>query len=265
MEIILPSGSDPDGRIISTIAQGVDITERKRAEEGIRLLNATLEQRVRDRTQELEQATVTIRASLDEKVILLREIHHRVKNNLQIILSLIRLQSRNIKDPYLLSTMEDLQNRIMAMAHVHERMCLAEDISRIDLSEIVTFLWTRLFKSYNVDPHQIRLNVEMKDLQIIIDSAIPISLIINELVSNSLKHAFPKGTPGEITIAGRREADTIVLSFRDTGIGIPKDLDWKRSNQSLGFRLVVSPVEQLNGTIELDRTAGTAFTIVVKG
>jgi two-component sensor histidine kinase len=108
------------------------------------------------------------------------------------------------------------------------------------------------------------LNVEMKDLQITIDSAIPISLIINELVSNSIKHAFPKGTPGEITIAGCREADTLVLSIRDTGIVIPKDLDWMGSQQTLGLRLVVSLVEQLNGTIELDRTAGTTFNIVVK-
>jgi two-component sensor histidine kinase len=159
--------------------------------------------------------------------------------------------------------MGEFQNRIIAMAHVHERMCRAEDISRIDLSEIVTFLGTSLFKSYKVDPHHIRLNVEMKDLQITIDSAIPISLIINELVSNSIKHAFPKGTPGEITIAGCREADTLVLSIRDTGIGIPKDIDWMRSKQSLGHRLVVSLVEQLNGTIELDRTTGTAFNIVV--
>jgi PAS domain S-box-containing protein len=223
-----------------------------------KILQAT----VRDITEQ-KHAEDKIKASLDEKVLLLREIHHRVRNNLQIILSLIRLQSRNIKDPHLLDTMGDFKNRIMAMAHIHERMCHADDISRIDLSEIVTFLGTSLFKSYKVDPQHIRLNVEMKDLQITIDSAIPISLIINELVSNSIKHAFPKGTPGEITIAGYREADTLVLSIRDTGIGIPKDFDWMSSNQSIGHRLVVSLVEQLNGTVELDRTTGTAFNIVV--
>jgi two-component system, sensor histidine kinase PdtaS len=223
-----------------------------------KILQAT----VRDITEQ-KHAEDKIKASLDEKVLLLREVHHRVRNNLQIILSLIRLQSRNIKDPNLLDTMEDFQNRIKAMAHVHERMCRAEDISRIDLSEIVTFLGTSLFKSYKVDHQHIRLNVEMKDLQITIDSAIPISLIINELISNSIKHAFPKGTPGEIIIAGCREADTLVLSIRDTGIGIPKDFDWMRSKQSIGLRLVVILVEQLNGTIELDRTTGTAFNIVV--
>jgi two-component sensor histidine kinase len=206
----------------------------------------------------------SIRNSLNEREILLREIHHRVRNNLQIILSLINLQSRNIKDPNLLNTMMDFQNRIKAMAHVHERMCLVADIARIDLSEIVTFLGSSLFRSYKVDPQYIRLNVRMKDLHITLDSAIPLSLIINELISNSIKHAFPKGTPGEITITGHRETDTLVLSVRDTGIGMPKDLDWRSSNQSIGHRLVVSLVEQLNGTIELDRTTGTAFNIVVK-
>jgi PAS domain S-box-containing protein len=248
---------DSNGTFSGSFAMFTDITERKRAEEQLKHFNEELEKGIADRTEKLN-------ASLEEKVVLLREIHHRVKNNLQIILSLIRLQSPNIKDPTLLDTMGDFQNRIMAMAHVHERMYRAEDISRIDLPEIVTFLVTSLFKSYKVDPQHIRLNVEIEDLQITIDSAIPISLIINELVSNSIKHAFPKGTTGEITIAGRREADTLVLSFKDTGIGIPKDLDWMRSTQSLGLRLVVGLVQQLNGTIELDRSAGTAFNIVVK-
>jgi PAS domain S-box-containing protein len=242
-------------RYLITIVR--DISDLKRTEVRLKHFNEELEKGIADRTEKLN-------ALLEEKVFLLREVHHRVKNNLQIVMSLIRLQSRTIKDPQFLDTMGEFQNRIMAMAHVHGRMYHAEDISRIDLSEIVTFLGTSLFTSYNVDPQHIRLNVEMKDLQITIDTAIPISLIINELVSNSIKHAFPKGTTGEITIAGRREGDTLILSFKDTGIGMPEDLDWMRSTHSLGLRLVVSLVEQLNGTIELDRTTGTAFKIVVK-
>jgi PAS domain S-box-containing protein len=267
-----------DGSVIQVLAISRNITDRKQAELLLKHFNEELESQVRSRTVELERintlledeviqrtrAEESVLKSLHERELLLREIHHRVKNNLQVIISLIGLQSRNIEDPRLLDTMEDFQNRIMAMAHVHERMCYAEDISRIDLSEIVTFMGTGLFKSYEVDPRHVRLNVEMKDLQITIDTAIPISLIINELISNSIKHAFPTGTPGAITIAGRKEADTIVLTIRDTGIGIPKDLDWMRSKKSLGLRLVVSLVEQLKGTIELDRTTGTVFNIVMK-
>jgi PAS domain S-box-containing protein len=245
------------GNIRYLIAIVRDISDLKRAEEQLKHFNEDLEKGIADRTEKLNDL-------LEEKVLLLREVHHRVKNNLQIILSLIRLQSRTIKDPQFLDTMGEFQNRIMAMAHVHERMYRAEDISRIDLAEIVTFLGKSLFKTYKADPQHIRLNIEMNDIQIPITSAIPISLIMNELISNSLKHAFPKGTTGEITIAGRREADTIVLLIRDTGIGIPEELDWKRNEQSLGLRLVVSLVEQLDGTIELDRTTGTAFNIVVK-
>jgi PAS domain S-box-containing protein len=268
----------PDGSVVQVIGISRSITDRKQAEILLKRFNSELELQVRSRTIDLERlntmleaeviqrtmAEDSIRNSLNERELLLREIHHRVRNNLQIILSLINLQSRNIKDPNLLNTMGDFQNRIKAMAHVHERMCLVDDIARIDLSEIVTFLGTSLFRSYKVDPQHIRLNVEMKDLHITIDSAIPLSLIINELISNSIKHAFPKGIPGEITIMGRRETDTLVLSVRDTGIGMPKDFDWMSSNKSIGHRLVVSLVEQLQGTIELDRTAGTAFNIVVK-
>jgi two-component sensor histidine kinase len=223
------------------------------------------------RTNELLEAAIiqrtlaeeSVRKTLNEREHLLREVHHRVRNNLQIILSLISLQSRNIKDPHLLDTMGEFQNRIMAMAHVHERMCRADDISRIDLSEIVTFMGTRLFESYQVDHQRIRLNVEIKDLYITIDSAIPVSLIINELITNSIKHAFPTGTSGEIIIAGRREDHIVLLSVRDTGVGMPKGVNWKRNKHSLGHRLVVSLVEQLKGTIELDKSDGTMFTISI--
>ncbi len=268
---------NPDGSVFRVIGISRGITDRKEAEVLLKRFNEELEREVTVRTAELirtneflEAAIIqrtlaeeSVRKSLNEREHLLREVHHRVKNNLQIILSLIMLQSRNIKDPNLLNTLGEFQNRIMAMAHVHERMCRAEDISWIDLSEIVTFMGTSLFASYKVNPRQIRLNVEIKDLHIAIDSAIPVSLIINELISNSIQHAFPKGTLGEITITGRREAHAILLTIRDTGIGMPKDLDWKRNKHSLGHQLVLSLVEQLNGTIELDRSDGTRFTIII--
>jgi len=172
----------PDGSVVQVIGISRSITDRKQAEMLLKRFNVELEWQVRLRTAELEhtntllegeiiqrtQAEESVRKSLNERELLLREIHHRVKNNLQVILSLISLQSRNIKDQKLLDTMGEFQNRIMAMAHVHERMCRAEDISRIDLSEIVTFLGTSLFKSYKVNRQHIRLNVEIKDLYITI-------------------------------------------------------------------------------------------------
>jgi PAS domain S-box-containing protein len=243
---------------MSVVGFFTDITERKKAEDFLKHFNEDLEHQVKSRTNELN-------ASLEEKVVLLREVHHRVKNNLQIILSLIKLQSKNIKDPLFLDTMGEFQNRIIAIAHIHEKMTLSDNISKIDLSEIIAYLGKSLFIAYNVDPRLIRLNVQIKDLKISIDAAIPVSLITNELITNSIKHAFLKGAPGEITIAGHRTADSLVLSFKDTGIGIPKEMDWRRNDQTLGHRLVVNLVQQLDGTIELDRTvAGTAFTIVVK-
>jgi PAS domain S-box-containing protein len=268
----------PDGSVIQVIGISRNISDRKQAEGLLKRFNQELESQVHARTAELEHANSlletaiiqrtlaeeSVRKSLHEREHLLREIHHRVRNNLQIILSLIRLQFPRIKDAVLLETMDNFQNRIMAMAHVHEMMCRSRDISRINLSEIVTFLGTNLFKSYNVSQQNIRLSVEMDDLQISIESAIPISLIINELVSNSIKHAFPQGASGEITVSGRREGNTIVLCIRDTGIGIPEELDWRKPDQTLGLKLVVGLVQQLNGTIDLDRSAGTLFTIVVK-
>jgi len=240
-----------------------DITDRKRAEAEIQLLNATLEQRVRDRTQELEHATETIRASLDEKVILLREVHHRVKNNLQIIISLTNLQMRQIDDNQLKQVMVETQNRVRAMSFVHEKLYQSEDLSHIDISDYTRYLVTQLFASYSVNSQQVSLNLDSKKIMLNIDTAIPVGLIINELVSNSLKHAFPDGRKGEISIAIQREDHTLTILFKDNGIGIPEDFDW-RNTTSLGLQLVITLVDQLDGTIELDRSSGTMFTIVVK-
>jgi PAS domain S-box-containing protein len=240
-----------------------DITERKRAEEEIQLLNATLEQRVRDRTQELERATETIRASLDEKVVLLREVHHRVKNNLQIIISLTNLQMRQIEDKQLKQVMVETQHRVQAMSFVHEKLYQSENLSHIDLSDYIRYLVTHLFSFYSVNSQQVSLNLDIKKIMLDINTAIPVGLIINELVSNTLKYAFPEGRKGEIFIAIDREDHTLTFLFKDNGVGIPADLDW-RNTKSLGLRLVISLVEQLSGTIELDRSSGTAFTIIVK-
>jgi PAS domain S-box-containing protein len=269
-----------DGSIISTesrmkfirnangipiLIQGVtqDITERKRAEKEILLLNSTLEQHVHERTQELKQATETIRASLDEKEILLREIHHRVRNNLQIIISLMNSQIRQVDDEQVKQVLIESQNRIRAMAFVHENLYKSEDLSHIDISEYIQSMVAHLFAFYHVDSDQVSLNLDITKIMLDINTAIPVGLIVNELISNSIKHAFPEGRKGEISVAIHRQDHTLTLRFKNNGIDFPQDLDW-RNTPSLGLRLVITLVEQLDGTIELDTSAGTMFTIVVK-
>jgi PAS domain S-box-containing protein len=233
-----------------------DITERKRTEEKLKKFNEELEQRVTDRTEQ-------INASLEEKVVLLREIHHRVKNNLQIIISLLKLQSRYIDDEKTREAIQESQNRLRAMALVHERIYRSDNIAEINLKDYLNYLTRQIVQFSGIPSSQIGMKISMDDLMSTIDTLVPVGLIVNELVSNSLKHAFPDGRKGEISIAIQRKNATLTILFRDTGIGIPPDLDW-RNAESLGLRLVILLVEQLDGTIELDRSSGTAFTIIVK-
>jgi two-component sensor histidine kinase len=149
------------------------------------------------------------------------------------------------------------------MAHVHEKLYQSEDISKINLDDYVRFLGNSLFQFYGMKGKGITFTTDIRDISLDINTAIPAGLMINELISNSLKYAFPVGRKGEISIAIKRENNSLSILFADTGVGIPSDFDW-RTAKSLGLRLVISLVEQLDGTIELDRTEGTAFTIVVK-
>ncbi|MFA4825572.1 MAG: PAS domain S-box protein [Methanoregula sp.] len=221
-----------------------------------------LQATVRD-ISEQKDAEDKIRASLDEKVLLLREIHHRVKNNLQIIISLVNLQMRQIDDKRLKQVMAETQNRVRAMSLVHEKLYQSEDISRIDLANYTRFLVTQLFSFYGVDTRQVTLNIDIGKIRLDINTAIPLGLIINELASNALKHAFPDGRTGTLSITVIEKGTTLLLTVKNDGVGVPADFDW-RNTESLGLRLVISLVEQLDGTIELDRSAGTGFTIVVK-
>lgn len=247
---------DSTGTIIGAVETLEDITERKNAEDRLRSFNEELEQGIAERT-------ATINASLQEKVVLLREIHHRVKNNLQIVISLLNLQSRQIPDENVIKILQESQNRIRVMALVHEKLYRSDDISHIILSEYIRNLVTILLDFYVLDRRLLTAKVEMKDITLNIDTAIPIGLMINELVSNSLKHAFPEGRTGEIAISVQKADHTLTIMYKDNGVGIPEGFDW-RNAPSLGLRLVISLVEQLSGTIELNRNQGTEFTIIVK-
>jgi PAS domain S-box-containing protein len=247
---------DTNGNVIGAIESIRDVSDQKMAEEKLIKFNAELEQRVKDRTEK-------INASLEEKVILLREIHHRVKNNLQIIISLLKLQSRYMTDENTISAFRECQNRVMAMALVHEKLYQSDDIAKIDLGNYIRFLGNTLFQYFGRKGTGVTFTTDIRNISLDINTAIPVGLMTNELVSNSLKYAFPDGREGEISIAIHQKDHMLTILFKDNGVGIPQDLDW-RNAKSLGLRLVISLVEQLQGTIELDPTAGTAFTIVVK-
>jgi len=149
------------------------------------------------------------------------------------------------------------------MVLVHEKLYQSPVYPKINMEEYVRFLCSRLFEFYGVNEEAISLTIEIHEVYLTLNSAIPIGLILNELVSNSLKHAFRGRARGEIFITIRRKTHNISMNFIDNGIGIPKDLNW-RDSKSLGLRLVFSLVEQMHGTIGLDRSKGTAFSMVLR-
>ncbi|MUG96414.1 PAS domain S-box protein [Scytonema sp. UIC 10036] len=212
---------------------------------------------ISDRKQAVDQ----LEHSLEEKETLLKEIHHRVKNNLQIISSLLRMQSRRARDESTMVLFQESQNRVQSMALIHEHLYQSPEISQIDFGEYIRSLTDNLFRCYGISQKAILLKIETGGIKLNLDTAIPCGLLINELVSNSLKYAFPKGRRGEIAICLVSATDnTITLTVSDTGIGIPESLDWNNTN-SLGLRIVHNLTRQLKGTLTLERNHGTAFHI----
>lgn len=242
-----------DGKEKWVWEQGREVATRK----GERL---ALEGFITDIT-ERKQAEEQLKTSLKEKEMLLKEIHHRVKNNLQIITSLLNLQSRYIKDEQTLEMFKESQNRIKTMALIHEKLYKSKDIARINFAEYINNLASHLFHSYGISSKTISLKVNVDNILLDVDTAIPCGLIINELVSNSLKYAFPGGKQGEIRVDFRAEKNNnFVLIVADTGIGLSEEVDFRRT-ETLGLQLVCILTEQLGGNIELNREKGTEFKI----
>ncbi len=259
--------------------------EREKAQKALRKAHFELEQQVLERTEALSRANEVLRTemdererieielkkSLEEKEILLKEIHHRVKNNLQIISSLLNLQSRYITDEEMLDIYKESQNRVKSMAIIHEKLYQSEDLARIDFGDYVQSLVLDLFNSYGVDKSVTILNINIHDILLDINTAIPCGLIVNELVTNSIKHGFPVnrakqlpfGEKDKITVNITKEDEFYTMSVYDNGIGFPDDLDFHNTD-SLGMQLVISLTSQLRGTVELERNNGTLFRIIFK-
>jgi PAS domain S-box-containing protein len=255
LEAKLPSGrpahfsasmrptKDESGRVVRLFGTVRDITERKQLEE-------------------------RLKAALQEKEVLLREIHHRVKNNMQAITSMLHLLRRQLDNDQATAILQEGEHRIYAMAIIHEMLYQTEDFVHIVFRQYVTRIVRGLLIAYGVRSDQIGIAIEIEDLLLELDLAIPCGLLINELVSNSLKHAFPGGQTGTITVSLQRGQDTFALRVSDTGVGLPAGLDLSHPT-TLGFTLILSWVNQLLGDITLERpglggaegTPGVCFRI----
>ena len=191
---------------------------------------------------------------------LLKEINHRVKNNLQIISSLLNLQSRDIQDEQALRSFQVSQDRIRAMALVHEKLYQSDDLARIDFGEYIRSLAVDLGSSYGLVLREIELKIDVDNILLGVDTAIPCGVIVNELVANSLKHAFPGDRSGEIIISFREADGQYTMIFKDDGVGLPEDLDITNPS-SLGLTIVNALTGQLGGTIRLGRNGGSEISI----
>ena len=216
--------------------------------------------------RELRDEHARLARSLEEKDVLLKELHHRVKNNLQVISSLLRLQAKAATDEAVTAVLLESQHRVEAIATIHEQLYASADLRHVNLAQQADLLMANLFSAFGVDPTRISGRVTVcprpdgTPLVLGVDQAIPTGLILNELISNALKHAFPDDRSGQIRIEAQSHEDKVNLAVIDDGIGIPEDLD-TRNRKSLGLEIVEILARQLRGTWELKREAGTVFRL----
>lgn len=235
-----------------------DITDTVEREYIQQRFTRDLEEQVRIRTEFLE-------ATLREKDLLIREVHHRVKNNLQVIISLLNLQIRSARSPEVSAILRDTQSRIRAMALVHEKLYQSGDLSRIDICSYLRALVHQTFASHGMILQKVTLSITCERLTMDIGRAIPLGLIVNELVTNSLVHAFPGDLAGTVTVRGERRGDRTEFTISDDGVGFPPEFEPEKST-TLGLRLVYSLVSQLHGSIErVPSGRGTVFRLVIPG
>lgn len=214
----------------------------------------------RDVTDKVEFETRLIE-SVREKEILLKEVHHRVKNNLQVISSILNLQSSYVDDEKTLEIINESQNRIRSMSYIHESLYQTKDFSSINFKGYITNLVQNLIHSYQLFSGKTKLNLEIEEVQLVLDQAIPCGLILNELVSNSLKYAYPEGQKGEILIAIKEEKGNVIIHVEDFGQGLPEGFKIEDSD-SLGLGLVDTLVDQIDGELILKTGNGTKYLII---
>jgi two-component sensor histidine kinase len=210
--------------------------------------------------RELKRERDRLKESLADKEVLLKEVHHRVKNNLQVIASLLRLQAGAFEDGPLAIPLRESQNRVESMAMIHEQLYQTGDLREVDLAEHATLLLNNLLRSYGFDDGRISGHVSMEALPLGVDRAIPTGLILNELISNALKHAFPDGRAGSVWIEGARKAGRIELTVRDDGCGLHGKTE-SQERKTLGLQIVTILTRQLKGKLEVESKSGAVFRI----
>jgi two-component sensor histidine kinase/ActR/RegA family two-component response regulator len=227
---------------------------------GITLMKWELERKEKKR----REAEEYLKKSLDEKEILLREVHHRVKNNMQIISSILRMQSRNIDDPKLKDVLQESQNRIHSMALIHENLYSNKSLANIKFASYIKSLTGNIARTYASQQSIIKFDYKIDDAYLPMDIAIPCGLIINELISNSFKYAFTNKPTGTISIHFKHIIDDqFQLIVSDNGVGIPNDVDITKT-KSLGMKILRKLVQQIDGELKYDFSNGTKFTIIFK-
>ena len=198
---------------------------------------------------------------VQEKDLMLSEIHHRVKNSLQVVSSLLRLEAGRIRDPVVAEMLQTTQNRIRSMAMIHQTLYQSKDFARVDFHAFLQSFIPTLVQSYSIHPEEISLAFHVAEVRLPIDAAIPCGLIVNELISNALKHAFPNGRRGTISIEFMQQAgDDVTLSVEDDGVGVPEGFSFENS-ETLGIQLVYMLAGQLGGAVEIEHTPLTRFVL----
>ncbi len=245
------SWTEEEATLVQTIADQLAIA----------IQQAQAFERAQTEIAERQQAEADLRAALSEKEVLLKEIHHRVKNNLQIVSGLLQLQAQSLQDSPAVYALRESQNRVESMSLIHKKLYISSDLEQVDAADYIQSLATSLLTTYQVSPGAIALHVDVEPVILSLDQGIPCGLIINELVSNALKYAFPTHQPGEIRIQLRQIGHELELIIQDNGIGLPDHLDLTHI-QSLGLSLVYAlSTEQLEGSLTVDRRQGTTFKI----
>ncbi|MBK7289194.1 MAG: tetratricopeptide repeat protein [Chitinophagaceae bacterium] len=217
----------------------------------------------RKKKEQLAAQNTIIEKSLKEKEILMKEIHHRVKNNLQVVSSLLKLQSHYIKDEQAQEAVKDSRNRVQSMALIHQNLYQEDNLTGIDVNDYISKLCENLFESYNIHPTRIKLIKEIQSLNLDVDTVVPLGLILNELITNSLKYGFPGEKTGAVKIILKEENNTLYLKVFDNGVGLPDDFQ-KKYEATFGYRMINDFIQKLKGELKTFTDDGTKVEIAIK-